>query len=273
MERCRHTRQKTIQISLGFGMLAKKWRWSWGLNLQTQNEALLLKNLHKFFNRHDIPWVNLILERHYSNCALPSSSKRQCSFWWKDILRLLDSFKGLAVANVQDGVTCLFWEDLWLNKVQEFITPSCYHLQNLQISINKPRNAKGPESLFHLPLFYLAVQQLLEISQNLNVLPTSDEKDLWSYIWGSPFYSTSKAYTHLTGHLPVHPLYWTLGKSSCQNKHKVFFWLLLRDRLNTRELIRRRNMHLPSYDCACCTLDVEETLSHLFLTCSFAQVC
>jgi hypothetical protein len=32
-------------------------------------------------------------------------------------------------------------------------------------------------------------------------------------------------------------------------------------------------MHLPSYDCACCTLDVEETLSHLFLTCPFAQIC
>ena len=32
-------------------------------------------------------------------------------------------------------------------------------------------------------------------------------------------------------------------------------------------------MHMPSYDCACCTLDVEETLSHLFLACPFAQVC
>ena len=30
------------------------------LNLQVQNNALLLKNLDKFFNHHDIPWVNLI---------------------------------------------------------------------------------------------------------------------------------------------------------------------------------------------------------------------
>jgi hypothetical protein len=30
------------------------------LHLQTQNKALLLKNLHKFYNREDIPWVNLI---------------------------------------------------------------------------------------------------------------------------------------------------------------------------------------------------------------------
>jgi hypothetical protein len=30
------------------------------INLRTQNDALLLKNLHKFFNRLDYPWVNLI---------------------------------------------------------------------------------------------------------------------------------------------------------------------------------------------------------------------
>ena len=31
------------------------------INLTTQIEALLLKKLHKFFNRLDIPWVNLIV--------------------------------------------------------------------------------------------------------------------------------------------------------------------------------------------------------------------
>ena len=126
---------------------------------------------------------------------------------------------------------------------------------------------------FHFPLSHLAAQQLVEIAQSLNSLSNLDDKDIWTYIWGSPFFSTSKAYSHLIGHLQVHPMFHRIWKSSCQNKHKVFFWLLLRDRLSTRELLRRRNMHLLSYNCACCTLDVEETLSHLFLTCHFAQVC
>lgn len=30
------------------------------LNLQTQNEALLMKYFHKFYNRSDIPWVHLV---------------------------------------------------------------------------------------------------------------------------------------------------------------------------------------------------------------------
>ena len=50
------------------------------LNLQTQNEALLLKYLHKFFNRQDIPWVNLIWEKHYANGSLLASSSLKGSF-------------------------------------------------------------------------------------------------------------------------------------------------------------------------------------------------
>ena len=46
------------------------------LKLQTQNEALLLKNLHKFFNRLDIPWVHLIWEKYYNDGSPPSSRKK-----------------------------------------------------------------------------------------------------------------------------------------------------------------------------------------------------
>jgi len=99
------------------------------------------------------------------------------------------------------------------------------------------------------------------------------ESDIWSYIWGSAFFSSSKAYKHLTGHRVVHSSFNWLWKSSCQNKHKVFFWLLLNDRLSTRELLRRRSMELPSYLCVCCNRSVEESLSHLFLHCPFAQSC
>ena len=74
------------------------------INLTTQNEALLLKNLHKFFNRLDIPWVHLIWEKHYQNDKLPSTIKKG-SFWWKDNLKLLDKFKGLASVNLSDGRT------------------------------------------------------------------------------------------------------------------------------------------------------------------------
>jgi len=65
------------------------------INLEDHNQALLMKSLDKFFNMADIPWVNMIWEKHYKNGKLPSEVKKG-SFWWRDILKLLTKFKQLA---------------------------------------------------------------------------------------------------------------------------------------------------------------------------------
>jgi hypothetical protein len=56
-------------------------------------------------------------------------------------------------------------------------------------------------------------------------------------------------------------------------KHKFFFWLLLRDRLNTREMLRRKNMELDDYSCVLCRQNAEECLFHLFFECHFSKWC
>jgi hypothetical protein len=43
------------------------------LNIATHNDAFLLKNSHKFFNRVDCPWVKLIWDNYYSSGNLPGS--------------------------------------------------------------------------------------------------------------------------------------------------------------------------------------------------------
>ena len=64
--------------------------------------------------------------------------------------------------------------------------------------------------------------------------------------FGDHRYSAQKkAYKHLSGYRQVHPSFRWLWASSYQNKHKVFFWLLLKDRLNIQNLLRRK--HWRSY--------------------------
>jgi hypothetical protein len=54
-----------------------KGEWGFSvINIEKQDEALLLKNLHKFFNRHDIPWAQLVWEEYYKNRKLPSHIKK-----------------------------------------------------------------------------------------------------------------------------------------------------------------------------------------------------
>ena len=50
------------------------------IDIEKQNKALLIKNLHKIFNKVDLPWVNLIWEKHDRNGKLPSHIKKG-SFW------------------------------------------------------------------------------------------------------------------------------------------------------------------------------------------------
>jgi hypothetical protein len=77
------------------------------LNLETQNRALLLKNLHKFYNNHDIPSVRLVKASYYSNVNLPGSTING-SFWWRAHLKLIDVYKAMAKCNLGDGKSSLF---------------------------------------------------------------------------------------------------------------------------------------------------------------------
>jgi hypothetical protein len=80
------------------------------INLIVQNNYLLMKHLHKFFKRANIPWVNLLWEVYYS-AHLPPSKSGEVSFWWRDCLNCLLSFKQLVGCSVQSGSSVLLWHD------------------------------------------------------------------------------------------------------------------------------------------------------------------
>lgn len=243
------------------------------LNIKTQNEALLIKHLHKFFNKEDIPWVSLVWEKYYGSGKLPRSG-RKGSFWWRDIVKLLCKFKGMARVQIGNGSTCLLWEDLWGNEIlnQQFLELSSF-AKNKKISFAEGCAQAQLHSLFHLPLSQQAHAQMLSLQGVLNEINMSEETDRWSYIWNPNKFSVKKTYKHLSGHEVTPPAYNWLWASSCQSKHKVFFWLLLKDRISTRELLQRKNMELQDHNCVLCNASVEETLTHLCLECPFAIQC
>jgi hypothetical protein len=65
------------------------------IKLRLQNDILLMKILHKFFNMMDLPWVKLLWSKYYRNGKVPGQSPKG-SFWWRSILKLLNTFKGIA---------------------------------------------------------------------------------------------------------------------------------------------------------------------------------
>jgi hypothetical protein len=74
--------------------------------LSVQNDAPLMKNLDKFFNKRDLPWVHLVWSNYYRNGKVPGET-RKGSFGWRSMLKLLNTYKSISQANVGAGDTIM----------------------------------------------------------------------------------------------------------------------------------------------------------------------
>jgi hypothetical protein len=243
------------------------------VDLNTHNEAMLLKFLHKFYSKADIPWVRLVWDNYYGNRKLPGQTKKG-SFWWRDIVKLLEKYKNLASVLVATGDTVLLWSDKWNGNTPAQLFPELFSFAKnpaitFQDAVNKPLFLNN----FHLPLSAQAHDQLQQLSILVSNRPAVGNLDLWSYSWGNAKFSTAKAYKSLVGSRPTHPALLWIWRSKCQMKYKVFFWLLLKDKLSTRDLLQRQSVELDSYTCDLCIRRKTETVAHLFFRCSFAKAC
>jgi hypothetical protein len=82
------------------------------VDFQNKNEALLIKFLHKFYNKQmDIPWVKLVLETYYQE-EVPHAAKSYGSYWWRDVAKPMDKYRNVAKLEVHCGDS-LFWSDEW----------------------------------------------------------------------------------------------------------------------------------------------------------------
>jgi hypothetical protein len=198
------------------------------IKLRLQNEALLIKNMDKFFNKVDLPWVHLIWEKYYENDKLPGEQMKG-SFWWHSILRLLPTYKGIAQVSFGSGDTILFWADMWNGRVLKHTYLELFSFAAKEsVTLKDVLESDSFQSNFHMPPSEEAYRQFCELSIYLQALEINGDKDAWSYIWGSKNYSSAKAYKHLIGSQPVHPAFIWIWRSACQMKHKVFFWLFCR---------------------------------------------
>ena len=134
-------------------VLAPKQKGGLGVrDLLLQNEALLLKHLQKFYNKADIPWVQLIWDSYYQN-KVPHLSPPRGSFWWKDILKLFDKFSEVAFCLSGKGSTVGLWGNF--NQQVSFAErfPNLYnYARNQNLSLKAAMSSENLLNLFRLPM-------------------------------------------------------------------------------------------------------------------------
>ena len=173
------------------------------------------------------------------------------------------------------GTTTLFWKDLWSNQLNDEAFPRAFSFTKLEdASVADFLAITNIHTGFHLPLTPLARQELQQLqAQTTHTIPDGDKPDQWTYSWGAK-YTSARYYKFFFRNVLADPAFSWIWDSKCTTKIKVFAWLLLADRVNTRNMLKRRQYNIGNnVNCAICSCNVEETVEHLFFTCPFSQRC
>ena len=185
-------------------------------------------------------------------------------------------YRGIAKAQVHTGKDILFWKDLWLADIL-----SETHLRAFLFAIQEDLSVKdflGTTRLgesFHLPLSVQAHAETRDLQRLVLDIQLQDSQyvaDKWILTWGTEMYSANKYYNFYFEDVRAHQAYNWLWKSKATMKIKVFDWLLLSVRLNSRNMLKRRHYNIGNdYTCLLCESNLEETVEHLFFECSFSK--
>ncbi|XBH78486.1 hypothetical protein VPH35_104721 [Triticum aestivum] len=145
-----------------------------------------------------------------------------------------------------------------------------YHL--LQVTIWASNDL---HETFHLPVSPLALEEIRDIQLTLTkICPSTSNTNIWHYIWGTATFRPKDYYSYFFRDARTDPMFKHLWKSKCTMKLKVFGWLLFHDRLNTRNMLKRRHFNIGyDFDCLLCGLPIEETVDHMIFTCDFSRTC
>ena len=244
------------------------------LNLELQNKALLIKQLHKFYSKADVPWVKLVWSLYGD--SVPHAKSKRGSFWWWDIFSLVDKYRSISICKVGNGASVLFWKDFWIKDAllcDRFPRLFSFAL-NEDISIASISSVTELSSCFALPLSVEAFDELNQVSRILEetqIIPTATDQR--HFVWGKK-YTPSRYYRFLFKQVPKDKALNSIWSSKALPKLKVFLWLLMHDRLNTKDLMLRKNWHIESgSECVLCHDGNLEARDHLFFGCQFALEC
>lgn len=167
----------------------------------------------------------------------------------------------------------MLWDDKWTDSLCKDTYPELFSFARKPKCSIKFFLDKDIDSIFFCPLSPHATIQLSNLSSEIeNLQLNPDREDSWLFTWGTSIFSSTKVYKILRGTHQASPLFKWLWAAGNLGKHKFFFWLLLVDRLNTRDILKRKNRQLSSYNCAFCN-STEETCFHLFFSCQISTLC
>lgn len=137
----------------------------------------------------------------------------------------------------------MFWGDDCAHGVLAPRFPRCYSFaKSERLSVKDVKDSENLLALSNLPLSAEAFHEFQEICDNIYSLDLVDsESDSLSCSNDVNSFSSKRFHGFCFKDLPPDRVLGWIWKSKCVPKLKVFFWLLLNDRVNTFDMMDRRH--------------------------------
>ena len=190
-------------------------------------------------------------------------------------MKLADGYRQLTTCEVGNGTSVLFWSDNWKQHSLEETYPHLFSFAKDKLcSLKQALSITEVSQAFHTPLSSEAMVELRNLQTDLHGMTLNSEtNDRWMISYTKNGACIPKAiyklfFSHMMNHFPSQ---W-IWKSKCMSKHKFFAWLVLHDRINTKDMLLRRHWNVSEdNNCVLCPCQVLEDWSHLFFECNFSS--
>jgi hypothetical protein len=199
--------------------------------------------------------MSIQIWQYYPN-GVPQVSNLCASFWWRDIMKLVDKYREFCSVKIGAGDTALFWFDSWHGSLLHSQFPRLFSFaMDQNIYVRDFIDTANRTQFFQLPMSPQAFYEFQELKLSLqNVHCDPMVRDVWSTIWRDGAYSSRLYSQHCFKDVVASKIYSAIWSCKVMLRIKVFAWLLVSDRLNTRDMMRRRHWKVTNnqFHCVLC---------------------
>jgi hypothetical protein len=239
------------------------------LNLEFMNDSLLTKWLWNIENSKGL-WKKIIASKYIKGKPLISVNQKQGdSHFWKKILSLRDNFYKYCKSLVGNVLNTSFWKSNWTGNLPLAVQfPSLFDLAyDKDISVNKVLESNFDALSFRRRIIgnlRVLFEDMLRCCNHFS-LSDQDDRIIWSL--DKKGFSVNSLYKKKVMD-QVSVTYKFLWKSKLPQKIKNFIWLVVRNKILTKDNLKNRNWK-GSQECFFCGGD--ESIDHLFFHCPIAR--
>jgi hypothetical protein len=213
------------------------------LNLRWMNISLLTKWLWKL-EKEDGLWHTIVKEKYMKGKALSVLKKKQGdSQFWRGIMDSKEEYCKNRKMEIGNGYATSFWRDKWCGD-----EPFCIKYKRLfDLSLNKEISVNGAlrdscnSLIFKRRLFGVGANLLENLKMDCEGYCFKDSKDKPYWILDKKGFSVKSLYKQFKQNTTRKP-YWFIWKAKIPQRIKVFLWLILEDKILSKENLKKKEL-------------------------------